>query len=74
MTEHTQVGDVPMATVELLDNPHLHAALPQTHAESQKEHVALQDFARDERVPFARRVYPSFMTKSWTQHAVREPF
>jgi hypothetical protein len=37
---------------------HLYAALPQTHAAAQKEHLALQDLARDEWILFARRVHP----------------
>ncbi len=36
----------------------LYAALPQTHAAAQKEHITLQDLARDEWILFARRVYP----------------
>ncbi len=36
----------------------LYAALPQTHAAAQKEHIALQDLARDEWILFARRVHP----------------
>ncbi len=36
----------------------LYAALPQTHAAAQKEHIALQDLARDEWILFGRRVHP----------------
>src|SRR5258705_285857 len=36
----------------------LYAALPQTHAAAQKEHIALQDLARDEWILFAQRVHP----------------
>jgi DNA-binding transcriptional LysR family regulator len=34
------------------------AALPQTHAAAQKEHIALQDLARDDWILFARRAHP----------------
>ena len=36
----------------------LYAALPQTHAAAQKEHIALQDLAKDAWILFARRVHP----------------
>ncbi len=36
----------------------LYAALPQTHAAAQKEHVVLQDLANDEWILLARRVHP----------------
>ena len=36
----------------------LYAALPQTHAAAQKEHIALQDLAKDSWILFARRVHP----------------
>jgi DNA-binding transcriptional LysR family regulator len=36
----------------------LYAALPQTHAAAQKEHIALQDLANDEWILLARRVHP----------------
>jgi DNA-binding transcriptional LysR family regulator len=36
----------------------LYAALPESHASAQKEHLALQDLARDEWILFARRVHP----------------
>src|SRR6202041_220742 len=36
----------------------LYAALPENHAAAQKEHLALQDLARDEWILFARRVHP----------------
>jgi DNA-binding transcriptional LysR family regulator len=36
----------------------LYAALPQTHAAAQKEHIALQDLARDGWILLARRVHP----------------
>jgi len=36
----------------------LYAALPQTHAAAQKEHIALEDLARDEWILFARRAHP----------------
>ena len=35
-----------------------YAALPQTHAAAQKEDIALQDFATDEWILFARRAHP----------------
>ena len=36
----------------------LYAALPEGHAAAQKEHLALQDLAKDEWILFARRVHP----------------
>jgi len=36
----------------------LYAALPQTHAAAQKEHIVLQDLADDEWILLARRVHP----------------
>jgi DNA-binding transcriptional LysR family regulator len=36
----------------------LYAALPETHAAAQKEHLVLQDLAKDEWILFARRVNP----------------
>ena len=36
----------------------LYAALPETHAAAQKEHIVLQDLAKDEWILFARRVHP----------------
>ena len=36
----------------------LYAALPETHVAAQKEHIALQDLAKDEWILFARRVHP----------------
>jgi DNA-binding transcriptional LysR family regulator len=36
----------------------LYAALPESHAAAQKEHLALQDLAKDEWILFARRVHP----------------
>jgi DNA-binding transcriptional LysR family regulator len=36
----------------------LYAALPETHAAAQKEHIALLDLARDEWILFAQRVHP----------------
>jgi DNA-binding transcriptional LysR family regulator len=36
----------------------LYAALPEAHASVQKEHLALQDLAKDEWILFARRVHP----------------
>jgi DNA-binding transcriptional LysR family regulator len=37
----------------------LYAALPQTHAAAQKEHIVLQDLARDDWILFARRAHPA---------------
>src|SRR5882757_3723599 len=36
----------------------LYAALPQMHAAAQKEHIVLEDLARDEWILFARRAHP----------------
>jgi DNA-binding transcriptional LysR family regulator len=36
----------------------LYAALPETHTAAQKEHIVLQDLAKDEWILFARRVHP----------------
>jgi DNA-binding transcriptional LysR family regulator len=36
----------------------LYVALPQTHAAARKEHITLQDLAKDEWILFARRVHP----------------
>jgi DNA-binding transcriptional LysR family regulator len=36
----------------------LYAALPETHAAARKEHLVLQDLAKDEWILFAKRVHP----------------
>ena len=36
----------------------LYAALPENHAAAQKEHLALEDLAKDEWILFTRRVHP----------------
>jgi DNA-binding transcriptional LysR family regulator len=48
----SQITTVPFALTPL------YAALPQTHPAAQKEHILLQDLARDEWILFARRVDP----------------
>jgi DNA-binding transcriptional LysR family regulator len=50
--EDSQITAVPFALTPL------YAALPETHAAAQKEHIALQDLAKDEWILFARRVHP----------------
>ncbi len=50
--ENSKITAVPFALTPL------YAALPQTHAAAQKEHIALEDLARDEWILFARRVHP----------------
>ena len=36
----------------------LYAALPETHSAAHKEHILLQDLAKDEWILFARRFHP----------------
>jgi DNA-binding transcriptional LysR family regulator len=50
--EDPQITAVPFALTPL------YAALPETHGAAQKEHIVLQDLARDEWILFARRVHP----------------
>ena len=50
--ENSKITAVPFALTPL------YAALPQTHAAAQKEHIALRDLARDDWILFARRVHP----------------
>jgi hypothetical protein len=50
--DDSQITVVPFALTAL------YAALPQTHAAAQKEHISLQDLAKDEWILFARRVHP----------------
>ncbi len=50
--EHSQITTVPFALTPL------YAVLPQTHAAAQKEHIVLQDLAKDEWILLARRVHP----------------
>ncbi len=50
--EDSQITAVPFALTPL------YAALPETHAAAQKEHIVLQDLAKDEWILFARRVHP----------------
>ena len=50
--EDPQITVVPFALTPL------YAALPESHAAAQKEHVVLQDLAKDEWILFARRVHP----------------
>lgn len=50
--EDSQITAVPFALTQLC------AALPETHAAAQKEHIVLQDLARDEWILFARRLHP----------------
>jgi DNA-binding transcriptional LysR family regulator len=50
--EDPQIIAVPFALTPL------YAALPETHAAAQKDHIALQDLAKDEWILFARRVHP----------------
>jgi DNA-binding transcriptional LysR family regulator len=49
--EDSQITAAPFALTPL------YAALPESHAAAQKEHVALQDLANDEWILFARRVH-----------------
>jgi DNA-binding transcriptional LysR family regulator len=48
----------PKITAAAFAQTPLYAVLPETHAAAQKEHIALQDLARDEWILFARRVHP----------------
>jgi DNA-binding transcriptional LysR family regulator len=50
--DDSQIAAVPFARAPL------YAVLAETHADAQKEHIALQDLARDEWILFARRVHP----------------
>jgi DNA-binding transcriptional LysR family regulator len=50
--EDSQITIVPFALTPL------YAVLPQTHAAAQKEHVVLEDLAKDEWILLAQRVYP----------------
>jgi len=50
--EDSQITAAPFALTPL------YAALPESHAAAQKEHVVLQDLAKDEWILFARRVHP----------------
>ena len=50
--ENSQITAVPFALTPL------YAAFPETHEATQKEHVVLQDLAKDEWILFARRVHP----------------
>ena len=50
--EDSQITAVPFALTPL------YAALPETHAAAQKEHILLQDLAKDEWILFARRFHP----------------
>jgi DNA-binding transcriptional LysR family regulator len=50
--ENAQITSVPFARTPL------YAALPQTHAAAQKEHIMLQDLGNDEWILLARRVHP----------------
>jgi DNA-binding transcriptional LysR family regulator len=50
--EDSQITAAPFALTPL------YAVLPQTHAAAQKEHIVLQDLAKDEWILFARRVHP----------------
>jgi DNA-binding transcriptional LysR family regulator len=50
--DDSQITIVPFAPAPL------YAVLPQTHAAAQKEHIALQDLAKDDWILFARRVHP----------------
>jgi len=49
--------DCRITTVPFALTP-LYAVLPQTHAAAEKEHIGLQDLARDEWILLARRVHP----------------
>jgi len=50
--EDSQITAVPFALAPL------YVVIPETHAAAQKEHITLQDFAKDEWILFARRVHP----------------
>jgi DNA-binding transcriptional LysR family regulator len=50
--ENPEITSVPFAMTPLC------AILPETHAAAQKEHIVLEDLARDEWILFARRVHP----------------
>jgi DNA-binding transcriptional LysR family regulator len=50
--DDSQITAVPFALTPL------YAALPETHAAAQKEHILLQDLAKDEWILFARRFHP----------------
>ena len=50
--EDSQITAAPFALTPL------YAVLPETHAAAQKEHIVLQDLAKDEWILFARRVHP----------------
>ncbi len=50
--EDSQIEAAPFALTPL------YAALPEGHAAAQKEHLVLQDLAKDEWILFARRVHP----------------
>ena len=50
--EDSQITAVPFALTPL------YVVFPENHAAAQKEHVVLQDFAKDEWILFARRVHP----------------
>jgi DNA-binding transcriptional LysR family regulator len=50
--EDTKITAVPFALTPL------YAVLPQTHAVAQKEHIGLQDLAKDDWILLARRVHP----------------
>jgi len=50
--DDSQITAVPFALTPL------YAALPETHAAARKEHIVLQDLAKDEWILFARRVQP----------------
>jgi DNA-binding transcriptional LysR family regulator len=50
--EDSHITAVPFALTPL------YAVLPRTHAAAQREHIVLQDLAKDEWILFARRVHP----------------
>jgi DNA-binding transcriptional LysR family regulator len=50
--ENSQITAVPFALTPL------YAALPESHAAAQKEHVSLQDLTKDDWILFGRRVQP----------------
>jgi DNA-binding transcriptional LysR family regulator len=50
--EDSQITAAPFAVTPL------YAALPESHAAAQKEHLVLQDLSKDEWILFARRVHP----------------
>jgi DNA-binding transcriptional LysR family regulator len=50
--EDTKITAVPFALTPL------YAVLPQTHEVAQKEHIGLQDLAKDDWILLARRVHP----------------